>query len=79
MKPRIHGENQFIFHEGDDINGVFFLVSGRAGFVLPSFDDVKYIDIKEGDKFGIIDIYGSSVAQKIDENEWYLRRSNLYR
>ena len=79
MKPQIQGENQFIYNEGDEIQCVFFLVSGRAGFVLPQYENVKYIDIKDGDKFGIIDIYGSTEKMNIKENEWYQKKSHLER
>lgn len=65
MKPQIQGENQFIYNEGDEIQCVYFLVSGRAGFVLPQYENVKYIDIKDGDKFGIIDIYASTEKMNI--------------
>jgi len=35
-------------------------MSGESAFVLPSFDNTKYINIGVGDHFGIIDIVGSS-------------------
>jgi hypothetical protein len=46
--------------EGDEVEGIFFIVQGSAAFVLPSYLNTKYIDIKVGDQFGLIDIVGSA-------------------
>lgn len=48
LKPNSFEENQYIFSEGEDIQSIYFLLKGRASFVLPSYDNVSYIDIKEG-------------------------------
>ena len=71
MKPQLFSENQHIYLEGDEVNCTFFLVSGQAAFVLPSFDNTNYINVGVGDKFGIIDITGSMQAKNLQECEWY--------
>ena len=79
MKPQLFSENQHIFLEGDEVNSTFFLVSGQAAFVLPSFANTNYIRISVGDKFGIIDITGSMQARSMKESEWFANRAVLYR
>ena len=32
--------------------------NGECGYVIPKYDNIKYIDIPEGSHFGIIDIIG---------------------
>jgi CRP-like cAMP-binding protein len=54
------GENQYIYLEGDEVSSICFVVSGNASFVLPSFENARYIDINVGSVFGIIDIIGSA-------------------
>ena len=36
------------------------MMFGLAGFVLPFFKNVTYIEIDEGDHFGVMDIIGST-------------------
>lgn len=79
MKPQLFSENQHIYLEGDEVNCIYFLVSGSASFVLPSFENTNYIDIGIGDKFGIVDITGSTQANNISEDEWYNNRNLLQR
>ena len=56
LKPQLFSEQQYIFKEGDDIKEIYFLTNGTAGFVLPIFNNVVYIQIEKGDKFGLIDL-----------------------
>ena len=49
LKPSYIGEHQFIFLEGDDVIDIYFMIRGKAGFVLPSYHNAKYIDINVGD------------------------------
>lgn len=79
MKPEQYTENQHLYLEGDEVKCIFFEVTGSAAFVLPSFDNTKYIDIRVGDKFGIIDIIGSTQVNNLLENEWYNNRHLLQR
>lgn len=47
---------EFIYNDTDSIEDIFFLVRGSAAFVIPSLDNIVYIEIEPGDKFGEIDI-----------------------
>ena len=64
LKPLIFVENQYIFMEGDDINNIYFLIKGKAAFVLPSYENTRYIDINSGNHFGVMDIIGSVASNK---------------
>jgi hypothetical protein len=59
LKPQYFGYNEYIYYEGDDIKDVHFIMKGMAGFVLPFFKNVAYIEVEEGDHFGVMDIIGS--------------------
>ena len=59
LKPRRYPDNQFMYFEGDDINNIYFLIKGKAGFALPKYKNTTYIEIQVGSHFGIIDIIGS--------------------
>lgn len=52
---------------------------GSAAFVLPFFKNVSYIEIDEGDHFGVMDIIGSTQEENIDTNEWYSKKQILKR
>ena len=49
MKPQFFADNDYIFLEGDEVNGVYFLIKGEGAFVLPSFENTSYINITIGD------------------------------
>jgi hypothetical protein len=49
-------EETYIYKEEDRINGIYFLESGKAAYVLPRYHSFPYVLINQGDAFGIIDI-----------------------
>ena len=51
--------------EGDDVTEVYFLIKGRAGFVLPKYKNAMYIEILMGSHFGVIDILGSILHNQL--------------
>ena len=53
----------------------YFMLSGHASFVLPSYDNTSYINIDIGDHFGIIDIIGSANMAKFDLKNWIDHKS----
>jgi hypothetical protein len=55
------------------------MMIGSAAFVLPFFKNVSYIEIDEGDHFGVMDIIGSTQEENIDTNEWYSKKQILKR
>lgn len=71
LKPSEYPKEDYIFFEGDDVTNIFFLSSGKAGFVLPKYRNTTYIDIEEGDHFGIIDIIASILDTNYDLEQWY--------
>ena len=79
LRPQFFENNQYIFLEGDEVNGIYFLISGAASFILPSFDNTPYININVGDHFGLIDIVGSAQTCDIELEDWYFKRNLLQR
>ena len=59
LKPYMNSDNDFIYFEGDEVKDLFFIKQGQCGFVLPKHGNLSYIDIKEGQMFGIIDVVHS--------------------
>lgn len=59
LKPVIFEDRQYIFIENEKVDGIFFMISGQASFVLPRFKNLQYINITMGHLFGLIDIIGS--------------------
>ena len=55
------------------------MVSGSASYILPSFNNSGYIKISIGDKFGLIDITGSTQVNNIEESDWFFNCNLLRR
>lgn len=79
LKPQFYADDQYIFLEGDDVKHIYFLIDGVASFVLPSFDNTRYIDIEVGDHFGMMDIAGCARTQDFEMTEWYSKKHQLKR
>jgi len=56
LKSYVITEDEYIYFEGDDVGGMYFLKEGSCGFVLPKHNNVKYINVDIGQYFGIMDI-----------------------
>ena len=70
-------DKNYIYFEGDDVNDIYFLIKGKAGFVLPKYQNTTYIDINVGAHFGIIDIVESMLLNKLDMNNWMSHKDVL--
>ena len=46
-------------------------MSGTAQFVLPEYQDLPYINIRENNHYGLIDIVGSAKQNGFDVHNWY--------
>ena len=79
LKPGYYEESEYIYSEGSEASVIFFMLSGKANYVLPSYDNAGYIDIKIGDQFGIIDIIGSSINHEFSVNSWFESKNLLFR
>lgn len=79
LKSFVATENEHIYFEGDEIAGIYFLMQGSCGFVLPKHKNAKYITIKPGSQFGIIDIVGCILQLEHDEQEDVLDKKSLLR
>lgn len=55
------------------------MINGQAAFVLPRYNNTKYIRVKNGNHFGIIDIIGAMQKERIDIEDWYKQRHLLNR
>lgn len=69
IRPMYVEEDDYVYKEGEEIiEGkqcqspitaiVYFLVSGRAGYVLPRFENKCFLEIKKGEHFGHVDLGG---------------------
>lgn len=58
---------------------IYFMLSGKANYVLPSYDNIGYIDIETGDHIGVIDIIGSAMTHNVSLNNWFDHKNLLHR
>ena len=79
LKPNHYEDNQSIYTEGDPIEEIIFIIHGSAAFILPSFNNIAYINISKGNYFGEIDITGSAQTKNFDQKDWYFNKSLIYR
>lgn len=80
LRPEIISNSDYIYFEGDDVTCMYFMRHGECGFVLPRHSNIKYIDIKSGNLFGIIDIVGSMLFSDADDfDNWILYKDKLKR
>ena len=79
LKPAFFVRNQYIYAEGQEVQMSYFMLSGKASFVLPFYSNSSYIDIDIGDHFGIIDIIGSANVGQFDIKSWIEHKNSLYR
>jgi hypothetical protein len=71
LKTYIITEGEYVYFEGDEIVNMYFMKSGLCGYVLPKFNNTKYIEITKGCDFGTEDIGGSLVKNdKLEERDW---------
>jgi hypothetical protein len=79
LKPAFFADDEYVFLEGDDIVNIFFMITGTASFVLPSYSNTRYIDMFEGDHFGILDITGSAQTSDFEMKDWQNHKNKLKR
>lgn len=65
--------NNYIYFEGDSINNIYFLKNGECGFVLPKHHNLKYIDMKQGQYFGVIDIVACCMNEGLYQFENFMQ------
>ena len=70
LKPSAATEKEYIYFEGDDVAGMYFLKEGSCSFVLPKHQNSKYISVKEGSYFGVSDIIGSVLQNDHSIDDW---------
>lgn len=79
LKPREYPRNEYIYLENDDVTHIYFLSQGMCGFVLPKYKNATYIEIQEGQHFGIIDIVHSVLQSNYEIENWFLHKDLLQR
>lgn len=79
LKPREYPSNEYVYLENDDVLHIYFLFKGSCGFVLPKYNNATYIEIHEGQHFGIIDIVHSMLQSDYEMENWYKHKDLLLR
>ncbi|CDW86372.1 cation channel family protein [Stylonychia lemnae] len=85
LRPYLVTEQDYIFKEGDDIKEIYFLEKGVAGYVIPRFNNIVYIQIEKGDHFGHIDLVydqdilnqQTNIKKKAQKNKDLVRRFTI--
>ena len=55
LKHMYTSDGQYIYQEGDQINHIYFMHKGLAGYALPRYNSI-YMTVEPGDIFGVVDI-----------------------
>lgn len=80
LKPQFVPENDYIYFEGDQVEGVFFIKRGNVSFVLPKHSNTRYINLTDGHHFGIIDIVGSILQNdNFQFDDWVTHQDKIKR
>lgn len=58
-----------MYQESDQIEEIYFVVKGSAGYVIPFKGNIVYVYIISGDCFGEIDIFNSALQCDISLDE----------
>jgi hypothetical protein len=77
LKSSLFYKEQYIFFEGDDITAIYFMTKGKAGFVLPKYKNTTYIEINQGQYFGVIDVVGSILGNQFELDNWIAHKDIL--
>lgn len=64
MKPVKVQKEHYVYTKGAPIDEVYFLVKGKASFVLPNSDDMPYVNIHPNDYIGDIDYVDENMDGK---------------
>lgn len=58
IRPINVQEQEYILKDGEQISEIYFMVKGTAAYVLPRYSNRAYVDIKQGEHFGHVDLFG---------------------
>lgn len=63
IRPIKSQESEYVCREGEDIQEMFFLVTGKVAAVLPKFNNKGYLWYEKGSHFGHTDLFGVRKGQ----------------
>jgi len=80
LKTYMATPDEYIYYEGDEIINIYFMKKGRCGFVLPKYENTKYININDGCDFGTEDIIACILkSEEMKGDDWIQLRDKLVR
>jgi len=79
LKTFIVQQDSYVYFEGDEVVNIFFMKDGLCGFVLPKYNNAKYITISKGCDFGSEDIIGCMLKNEGKGEEWIHQRESMQR
>lgn len=80
LKQRFVLGNEIVYFEGDQINNIYFMKSGTCSFVLPKYENAKYINVSLGYHFGMEDLVQSVISnEEISQSDWIAHKEKLVR
>ena len=66
-------KDNFIFDEGENYHEVYMVQKGTVSYVLPQYNNSIYVNVRNGDAFGVSDIMGCT------QGDWFDHRQELKR
>ena len=80
LKTYMVTPKEYVYFEGDEIINIQFMKNGSCGFVLPKYNNIKYINITKGCEFGAEDIIGSILKHEFaEDDDWIQQKDRMIR
>ena len=80
LKTYLLSPNEYVYFEGDEIMNLQFMKDGSCGFVLPKYNNTKYINVSIGCEFGVEDIIGSILKNELaSDDDWFQVKDRMIR
>lgn len=69
LVPHFHPEGSFLYQETDPVDGIYFIKSKSASFVIPRFENKVYFEKNKGDFVGLEDLIYDEVFENEDGSD----------
>jgi CRP-like cAMP-binding protein len=79
LKPYYIQKDQMIYYDRDMIDSIYFIKSGKVGFVLPKYKNAVYVEVEAGTYVGMVDLVGSVMENNLTQDNMFKEREKLRR
>lgn len=69
LKSHVFSRETEVFYETEPVDSIYILSKGAAGYILPFDQKIVFIEVDQGEDFGLGDIIELSIKNNIDVEE----------